>query len=256
MNVMAKFVRFCTQRPQLNAGIPAITEIVSGSRKRLNLVLTATDYLSVVFSAPGRDGKLDTSPRVILKYIVAQSRSYKCAKTDRMKHLPKGYAPEKESLWTPAKSAGRNHWIDPAFGEDLDRAAQFLLAYDPGDYGSGSIQVYRCAPPPDHVWDFIMILKAHTHGLFDAKHPETLQAMWGLLETAILRNNNVESMMWSKIPDAKFGFKMKNIFEMASWKRKNVLEASCYGRVGRHHRSPAKIGSPGHRLRPFKNRGL
>ena len=94
------------------------------------------------------------------------------------------------------------------------------MAYDPGDYGNGSIQYYRCAPPPDHVWDFIVILKAHTHGIFDAKHPETLLAVWGLLKTAILRNNNIENMMWSKNPDAKFGFKMRNIFQMAEWKRK------------------------------------
>ena len=131
---------------------------------------------------------------------------------------------QRRNLWgTPAKSGGKNHWIDPAYGEDLDRAAPFLLAYDPGDDGSGTIQCYRCEPPPDYVWDFIVILKAHTHGILDAKHPETLLAVWGLLKTAILRNNNMESMMWSKDPDAKFGFKVRNIFEMTKWNQNTSL---------------------------------
>ena len=34
---------------------------------------------------------------------------------------------------------------------------------------------------------------------------------------------NVETMMWSKIPDAKFGFRMRIIFQMAEWKRKTSL---------------------------------
>ena len=63
-------------------------------------------------------------------------------------------------------------------------------------------------------WGFIVLLKAHTHGIFDSRSPETLREVWRLIEKAILKPQSRESMMWSKIPGAKFGFRMRNIFEV------------------------------------------
>ena len=181
--------------------------------------------MSVVFSAPGKDGAMNGGPKLILKYIVAQSGDYICALSGQRKHLPWGYAPAKESLWTPAKSGKSNHWIDPAFGEDLNREAPFILCYDPGDRGTeeDGIEVYRCVEPPSNVNDLFCILKAYTHGLFEMKCPSTLKEVWTNITAAIKRSEKIEKMMWKKLPDAKFGFKIRNIFKMDTWRNKSTF---------------------------------
>ena len=80
-----------------------------------------------------------------------------------------GYAPEKESLWTPAKSGTSTDWIDP----DFDRSTPFILMYDKCDFGSeysddeDGIGVYRAEELPSNVMDLIVVLKAYTNGLFE-----------------------------------------------------------------------------------------
>ena len=44
-----------------------------GDSRLFDLALTATDYMSVVISARGKDGKPGAGPKVILKYIFRQS---------------------------------------------------------------------------------------------------------------------------------------------------------------------------------------
>ena len=40
-----------------------------------------------------------------------------------------------------------------------------------------SIEVYRAVEPPSQIYDFIVVLKAYTKGLFQMKTPETLKEL-------------------------------------------------------------------------------
>ena len=142
---MARLIQHCVTHPDADTGIPAITDIVCKLRgataianaKLFDLSLTATDYMTVAINARGKTGQVGQWPKLILKYIQSKPGYYVCAKTGKDLFLPMGYAPEKESLWTPAQSGTNNHWIDPAFGDDFDREAPFIIMF------SG----------PDNPWD-------------------------------------------------------------------------------------------------------
>lgn len=89
-----------------------------------------------------------------------------------------GYAPGREALWTPAKTKrSTSHWMDPAFGQELDKTAPFALMHDPGDVADGeddSLQVFRTEEPPHNVGDAIVILKAYANDLLEVNSPCTL----------------------------------------------------------------------------------
>ena len=168
---------------------------------------------------------------MILKYIHAKSGEYICSKTGEILPLPLGYAPEKDSLWTPATTgsgnAKKNYWIDPAMGEDFNRTAPFLLMYDPGEKNgesAGPVQVYRAVEPPPNVMDLIVILKTYTNGLFAMKIPETIKQLWINITEGIRRSDSVEKMVWNKLPDAKFGFRIRNLFQIDPWKGKTTFQ--------------------------------
>ena len=138
VNFLHKLVKWCVENPEIKTGIPALSDVVEKLRgvadqresQLLDIVLTACDFMSAVFSAPDEPGK--PGPKLILKYIQAKSGEYIDHVTGESVHLPQGYAPQSESFWTPATSSKKNHWIDPAFGKDYCGKAPFILMYDPG----------------------------------------------------------------------------------------------------------------------------
>jgi hypothetical protein len=92
--------------------------------------------------------------------------------------------------------------------------------HDPGDVAQeddDSIQVYRAEEPPSDVHGLIVILKAYTNGLFEAKEPGSLTELWNLIQGAIKESERIEKMIWKKMPEAKFGFKVRNVFKMEQW---------------------------------------
>ena len=115
-----------------------------------------------------------------------------------------GYAPEKESLWTPATSGSdgsnkvTNYWIDPAFGKDYDRTGPYILMYSPGD-GKDYVEVYRCEAPPSQVNDLIVLLKAYTNGLFEMKSPRCLSDLWDNITGAMRKSHKVETVSYTHL---------------------------------------------------------
>ena len=100
--------------------------------------------------------------------------------------------------------------------------------FDQGDFAENDveagIEVFRAAEPPANVWDFIVILKAYTNSILDMKEPATLKDAWRNITEAIAHSEQVESMVWKKLPEAKFGFKIRNIFKMEKWMHKTTFQ--------------------------------
>ena len=86
------------------------------------------------------------------------------------------------------------------------------------------IEVFRIVAPPRSVNDLLDILKVHSNGLYHMTQPDILKDLWQNIATAIKDSEKIDKMVWSRIPEAKFGFKMKNIFNMKQWKRKHNLK--------------------------------
>ena len=126
--------------------------------------------------------------------------------------------------------------------------------FDQGDFAENDveagIEVFRAAEPAANVWDVIVILKAHTNGTLDMKEPATLRDAWRNITEAIARSEQVESMVWKKLPEAKFGFK---IFQDEIMDARNDVSAEGNRQSLGHHEGSIRVRMPSHRLRLVKD---
>lgn len=233
--VVARLIKLCVEHPDLKCGLPGLTEMIEKLRQcrqqnqlnLFNLAITSTDYMTVLISAPGKHGAPGRGPKVLLKYMQASAGHYTDARSGREVFCPMGYCPEHEALWTPCKAGGKNYWIDPAFGQALDREAPYLLMFCSGDAEEEeTIEVFRAENPSSSIGDFLAILKAHANGVFDIKDAHTLRELWDAILKGLKHTQEIEAQVWRNLPNCKFGFRIRNIFEMEEWSRKTSLELS------------------------------
>lgn len=59
--------------------------------------------------------------------------------------------------------------------------------------------------------------------MFEVQTPGTLIDLWGLIKGAIQKSVEVEKMVWRRLPEAKFVFRVRNFFEDPHWKYKTSL---------------------------------
>ena len=241
--VIARLIKVCVENPRLNCGLPALTELIVKLRKCrdrnaehfFNLALTATDYMTVLISSPGKDGTPGAGPKVLLKYLQGCGGYYTDAASGDEVYCEQGYCPQHEALWTPCRAGKTNYWIDPAFGKPLERTAPYLLMYCPGDTQEGeeTMEVFRAEEPSPNIADFIAILKAHANGVFDMKDATTLKELWWNIMDGLKKSQDIEAQVWDNLPKCKFGFKIRNIYDMEEWNRKSTLRlTSCDEKLG------------------------
>ena len=59
------------------------------------------------------------------------------------------------------------------------------------------------------VHDFIVILKDVTNGWMRNLDRKTMAEVWAMMKKAINESCDVEEVVWQKLGDAKFGFKIR-----------------------------------------------
>ena len=139
--------------------------------------------------------------------------------------LPLGYLPKKDYQWILAKYAGRQKWIDPAFGMELDQKAFYVLVMDPGEDSDEACEFYRCKCPPSQAQDVINILKYFTNGLSKINKPQHVTDLWKEIKQAIKNSEDVAESILSKVSnDAVFNFKCQNPMNMPQFRDKTSFE--------------------------------